>query len=103
MEYLKSAMKSKLIRGDIVNYLNELDDELREEFAYEYGDEEVDVDEIISKLKNNISDYIFENPEDILPDEPLRDINYDFEDIEIPDEILEKLEPKDKLFDVVDK
>ena len=96
-------MKSKLIRGDIVNYLNELDDELREEFAYEYGDEEVDVDEIISNLKNNISDYIFENPEDILPDEPLRDINYDFEDIEIPDEILEKLEPKDKLFDVVDK
>ena len=95
-------MKSKLIRGDIVNYLNELDDELREEFAYEY-DDEVDVDEIISNLKNNISDYIFENPEDMIPDEPLRDMNYDFEDIEIPDEILEKLEPKDKLFDVVDK
>lgn len=95
-------MKSKLIRGDIVNYLNELDDELREEFAYEY-DEEVDVDEIIANLKNNISDYIFENPEDILPNEPLRDMDYDFEDIEIPDEILEKLEPKDKLFDVVDK
>lgn len=95
-------MKSKLIRGDIVNYLNELDDELREEFAYEY-DDEVDVDEIISNLKNNISDYIFENPEDMIPDEPLRDMDYDFEDIEIPDEILEKLEPKDKLFDVVDK
>ena len=95
-------MKSKLIRGDIVNYLNELDDEIREEFAYEY-DDEVDVDEIISNLKNNISDYIFENPEDMIPDEPLRDMDYDFEDIEIPDEILEKLEPKDKLFDVVDK
>lgn len=95
-------MKSKLIRGDIVNYLNELDDELREEFAYEY-DDEVDVDEIISNLKNNISDYIFENPEDMIPDEPLRDMDYDFEDIEIPDEILEKLEPKDILFDVVDK
>lgn len=95
-------MKSKLIGGDIVNYLNELDDELREEFAYEY-DDEVDVDEIISNLKNNISDYIFENPEDMIPDEPLRDMDYDFEDIEIPDEILEKLEPKDKLFDVVDK
>ena len=85
-----------------MNYLNELDDELREEFAYEY-DDEVDVDEIISNLKNNISDYIFENPEDMIPDEPLRDMDYDFEDIEIPDEILEKLEPKDKLFDVVDK
>lgn len=95
-------MKSKLIRGDIVNYLNELDDELREEFAYEY-DDEVDVDEIISNLKNNISDYIFENPEDMIPDEPLRDMDYDFEDIKIPDEILEKLEPKDILFDVVDK
>lgn len=95
-------MKSKLIRGDIVNYLNELDDELREEFAYEY-DEEVDVDEIIANLKNNISDYIFENPEDMIPDEPLRDMDYDFEDIKIPDEILEKLEPKDILFDVVDK
>ena len=96
-------MKSKLIRGDMMSYLNELDEELKEEFAYEYDDEEVDVDEIIANLKNNISDYIFENPEDILPDEPLRDMDYDFEDIEIPDEILEKLEPKDKLFDVVDK
>ena len=96
-------MKSKLIRGDKMCYLNELDEELKAEFAYEYDYEEVDVDEIIANLKNNISDYIFENPEDMLPNEPVEDMDYDFNDVQIPDEVLEKLEPKDKLFDFVDK
>ncbi|WP_296885744.1 hypothetical protein [uncultured Methanobrevibacter sp.] len=86
-----------------MSYLNELDEELKEEFAYEYEDEEVDVDEIIANLKNNISDYIFENPEDMLPNEPVEDMEYDFHDVQISDEVLEKLEPKDKLFDFVDK
>ena len=51
-----------------MNYLNELDDELREEFVYEYDDDlsEVDVDRIIRDLKNNISDYIYENPDVVL-------------------------------------
>ena len=45
-----------------MSYLNELDEELLEEFQYEYEDElqEIDVDKIIANLKNNISDYIFE-------------------------------------------
>ena len=50
-----------------MNYLNELDDELREEFVYEYDDDlsEVDVDRIIRDLKNNISDYIYETKDNI--------------------------------------
>ncbi|WP_296889002.1 hypothetical protein [uncultured Methanobrevibacter sp.] len=82
-----------------MSYLNELDEELKEEFAYEYEDEAVGVDEIIANLKNNISDYIFENPEDMLLNESVEDMDYDFHDVQIPDEVLEKLEPKDKLFD----
>ena len=88
-----------------MSYLNELDDELLEEFVYEYEDgiEEIDVDEIIANLKNNISDYIFENPDDMIPNEPLNPIDFEFEDKQIPDEIVEKLEPKDKILDFVDK
>ena len=99
----RSAIEYVQIRGDLMSYLNELDDELLEEFVYEYDEqpEEIDVDEIISSLKKNISEYIFENPEDMIFDEPLDDIDYDFEDIQIPDEMIEKLEPKDDIF--VDK
>lgn len=103
--FLSLAIKSVRIRGDLMGYLNELDDELLEEFVYEYEDDidEIDVDEIIANLKNNISDYIFENPEDILPTEPLSDIDFGFQDEKIPDEVIEKLEPEDKILDFVDK
>ena len=88
-----------------MNYLNELDDELREEFVYEYDDDlsEVDVDRIIRDLKNNISDYIYENPDDIIPQEPECSIDFGFEDTQIPDEIIEKMEPKDNILDIVSK
>ena len=88
-----------------MSYLDELDEELLEEFEYEYEDElqDVDVDKIIANLKNNISDYIFENPDDYIPFEPSDDIDFGFEENIIPDEMLEKLEPKDKLLDFVDK
>ena len=88
-----------------MSYLNELDEELLEEFQYEYEDElqEIDVDKIISNLKNNISDYIFENPDDYIPFEPSDDIDFVFEENIVPDEMLEKLEPKDKILDFVDK
>lgn len=85
--------------------MNELDDELREEFIYEYGDDfqEIDVDEIIANLKRNISDYIYENPDDEIPEEPYENIDFGFEDIKIPDEVIEKLEPKDDILDTVGK
>jgi hypothetical protein len=88
-----------------MSYLNELDDELLDEFSYEYEDElqEIDVDKIIANLKNNISDYIFENPDDFIPFEPSDDIDFGFEEKIIPDEVLEKLEPKDNILDFVDK
>ncbi len=88
-----------------MSYLNELDEELLEEFEYEYEEEhqEIDVDKIIANLKNNISDYIFENPDDFIPFEPFEDIDFEFEEKQIPDEILEKMEPKDNIFDFVDK
>lgn len=88
-----------------MSYLNELDEELLEEFQYEYEDElqEIDVDKIIANLKNNISDYIFENPNDYIPFEPSEDIDFGFEEKRIPDEILEKLEPKDNILDFVEK
>ena len=88
-----------------MSYLRELDDELLEEFDYEYDEElqEIDVDKIIANLKNNISDYIFENPEEEIPSEPLDDIDFVFEEKRIPDEMLEKLEPKDNILDYVDK
>jgi hypothetical protein len=88
-----------------MKYLNELDDELREEFVYEYDDDisEVDVDKIIRDLKNNISDYIYENPDEVIPAEPECDIDFGFENTQIPDEILEKMEPKDNILDFVSK
>lgn len=88
-----------------MSYLKELDDELLEELVYEYEDElqEVDVDKIIANLKNNISDYIYENPDDLIPDEPECNIDFEFNDIQVPDEIIEKLEPKDNLLNFVGK
>lgn len=88
-----------------MGYLRELDDELLEEFEYEYEEEllEIDVDKIIADLKNNISDYIFENPDDFIPSEPCDDIDFGFEEKQIPDEMLEKMEPKDNILDFVDK
>ena len=46
---------------------------------------------------------IFENPDDYIPFEPSEDIDFGFEEKRIPDEILEKLEPKDKILDFVEK
>ena len=88
-----------------MGYLNELDDELLEELAYEYEEEllEVDVDKIISDLKNNISDYIYENPDDLIPEEPECNIDFGFDDKQVPDEIIEKLEPKDDILNFVGK
>ena len=88
-----------------MKYLNELDDELLEEFVYEYDDDisEVDVDKIIRNLKNNISDYIYDNPDDYIPQVPECNIDFEFEDTQIPDEIIEKLEPKDNTLDFVSK
>ena len=88
-----------------MGYLNELDDELLEELAYEYEEElpEVDVDKIISDLKNNISEYIYENPDDLIPEEPECNIDFGFDDKQVPDEIIEKLEPKDNILNFVGK
>lgn len=88
-----------------MSYLNELDDELLEEFVYEYEEElrEVDVDKIISDLKNNISEYIYENPDDLIPEEPECNIDFGFDDKQVPDEIIEKLEPKDNILNFVGK
>lgn len=88
-----------------MSYLNELDDELLEELVYEYEEElqKVDVDEIIANLKNNISDYIYENPDDLIPEEPDCDIDFGFDDRKIPDEIIEKMEPEDNLLKFVGK
>ena len=88
-----------------MSYLNELDDELLEELAYEYEEEllEVDVDKIISDLKNNISEYIYENPDDLIPEEPECNIDFGFDDKQVPDEIIEKLEPKDNILNFVGK
>ena len=88
-----------------MSYLNELDDELLEELVYEYEEEllEVDVDKIISDLKNNISEYIYENPDDLIPEEPECNIDFGFDDKQVPDEIIEKLEPKDNILNFVGK
>ena len=88
-----------------MGYLNGLDDELLEELVYEYEEEllEVDVDKIISDLKNNISEYIYENPDDLIPEEPECNIDFGFDDKQVPDEIIEKLEPKDDILNFVGK
>lgn len=88
-----------------MNFSREINDELLEDFVYDYEDEleEVDVDEIIANLKNNISDYVLENPDDMILDEPQSNIDFEFDDVEVPDEVLEKLEPKDNILDFVDK
>lgn len=83
-------------------YLEELPDEVLEEIVYEYEDsEEIDVDKIIANLKSNISDYLFYNPDDSIPEEPGMNVDYDFnDDYEMSIELIEKIEPKD---DIVDK
>lgn len=89
-----------------MNFLRELDDEILEEFEYEYEDEteEIDVDEIIANLKADISEYVYDNPFDEVPDMDFGEIDYEYEDdCQIPDEELEKLEPKDFVFDDLDK
>ena len=79
------------------SYLNELPDELLEELVYEYEDiEEIDVDEIIANLKSNISDYLYYNPDDCIPEEPKMDVDYGFcDDNKMPIELIERIEPKD--------
>lgn len=82
------------------NYLNDLPDEVLEEIVYEYEDEldNIDVDEIIANLKSNISDYIYDNPDDFIPDFPEDKIDLSYVDDEmIPDEYLERIEPKDTI------
>lgn len=72
------------------NYLDKLPDEVFEEIACEYDDvDDIDVDEIIANLKSNISDYLFYNPEDNIPEEPESNIDYDFkDDYEMPIELM---------------
>jgi hypothetical protein len=89
-----------------MNFSKELDDEILEEFVYEYEDEieEIDVDEIIADLKADISEYIYDNPFDEVPDMDFDEIDYDFvDDYQIPDEELERLEPNDVIFDDLEK
>ena len=64
------------------NYLNDLPDEVLEEIVYEYEDQldEIDVDEIIANLKSNISDYIYDNPDDFIPDFPEDKIDFSYVD-----------------------
>ena len=82
------------------NFLKDLPDEVLEEIVYEYEDDlgEIDVDKIIADLKSNISDYIYDNPDDFIPDFPDDKIDFDFiDDEKVPDEYLERLEPKDNM------
>ena len=80
----------------------ELPDEVLEEIVYEYEDvDDIDVDEIIANLKSNISDHLYYNPDDNVPQEPGMDIDFDYkDDFDMSIELIEKLEPKD---DIVDK
>lgn len=81
------------------DYLEELRDEILDEIVYEYQDaEEIDVDEIIANLKSNISDYLYDNPEDNVPEEPETYVDYDYrDDFDMSIELIEKLEPKEDI------
>ena len=83
------------------SYLEELPDEVLEEIVYEYEDaEDIDVDEIIANLKSNISDYLYCNPEDNVPQEPGMDVDFNYkDDFEMSIELIEKLEPKENIVD----
>ena len=84
-----------------MDIIEELPDELLEAIVYEYEDvEDIDVDEIISNLKSNISDYLYYNPEDNVPQEPRMDIDFNYkDDFDMSIELIEKLEPKDEIVD----
>lgn len=81
------------------DYLDDLRDEIFDEIVYEYeGAEDIDVDEIIANLKSNISDYLYENPEDNVPEEPETYVDYDYmDDFDMSIELIEKLEPKEDI------
>ena len=81
------------------DYLDDLTDEILDEIVYEYQDaEDIDVDEIIANLKSNISDYLYENPEDNVPEEPETYVDYDYrDDFDMSIELIEKLEPKENI------
>lgn len=81
------------------DYLDDLTDEILDEIVYEYQDaEEIDVDEIIANLKSNISDYLYENPEDNVPEEPETYVDYEYkDDFDMSIELIEKLEPKEDI------
>ena len=81
------------------DYLDDLRDEILDEIVYEYQDaEEIDVDEIIANLKSNISDYLYDNPEDNVPEEPETYVDYDYrDDFDMSIELIEKLEPKENV------
>ena len=81
------------------DYLDDLTDEILDEIVYEYQDaEEIDVDEIIANLKSNISDYLYENQEDNVPEEPETYVDYDYrDDFDMSIELIEKLEPKENI------
>ena len=83
------------------SYLEELPDEVLEEIVYEYeDDEDIDVDEIIANLKSNLSDYLYNNPDDNVPEEPGMDIDFAYkDDFDMPIELIEKLEPKENIVD----
>jgi hypothetical protein len=78
------------------DYLDDLTDEILDEIVYEYEDaEDIDVDEIIANLKSNISDYLYDNPEDNVPEEPETYVDYGYkDDFDMSIELIEKLEPK---------
>ena len=81
------------------DYLDDLTDEILDEIVYEYRDaEEIDVDEIIANLKSNISDSLYENPEDNVPEEPETYVDYEYkDDFDMSIELIEKLEPKEDI------
>lgn len=81
------------------DYLDDLTDEILDEIVYEYQDaEEIEVDKIIANLKSNISDYLYDNPEDNVPEEPETYVDYDYrDDFDMSIELIEKLEPKEDI------
>ena len=81
------------------DYLDDLRDEIFDEIVYEYQDaEEIDVDKIITNLKSNISDYLYDNPEDNVPEEPETYVDYGYkDDFDMSIELIEKLEPKEDI------
>ena len=78
--------QTKFIEPSIQNFLNRLEDLEQQKNQHPM------------KLQ-----WIYQNPDDIIPQEPECSIDFGFEDTQIPDEIIEKMEPKDNILDFVSK